>query len=140
MHVKAVLAPALAALVLTAGCGESGEDQALADVCAARDSITKQVDELASLTITTATTQKVSQGLEAIRDDVSTIRDSMGELADDRRAEVQAANDEFAGAVRQTVRELGTTVSAEDASSQIKGAVDELKSSYRSAFGQLDCS
>lgn len=136
---KASVALVLVALLLIAGCGDSQEDQAMADVCAARDDITKQVDELKNLTVTTATTDAVSEGLRAIRDDLSKIGDATAELSDERRDEVKAANDEFAAAVRETVRSVGTSVSVEDASSQVKAAFSELESTYRSTFGQLDC-
>lgn len=137
---RAAIAPMLAALLLAAGCGESAEDQAMADICSARDDISAQVDELAGLTVTTATTEKVRDGLQTIRDDLSTIADATRDLSDDRRQDVQAANDEFARVVRETLHEVGTTVSVEDASAQIKSAAQQLKSRYRSTFGELDCS
>lgn len=136
---KASVALVLVALLLIAGCGDSQEDQAMADVCAARDDITKQVDELKNLTVTTATTDAVSEGLQAIRDDLSTIGDATAQLSDERRDEVETANDEFAAAVRETLRSVGTSVSVADASSQVKTAFSDLESTYRSTFGQLDC-
>jgi hypothetical protein len=139
MRPKAVVALALVALFAAAGCGESKEDKALAEVCAARDDITKQVDQLANLTITTATTSKVTDGLQAIRDDLSTISETQADLADDRRKEVQSANDAFAASVRDTLTKVGTSVSLQDASTKLKAAFTDLKTSYRDSFGKLDC-
>jgi Tfp pilus assembly protein PilP len=140
MNTKATVLLVLAALLGAAGCGDSAQDQAMADVCAARDNITKQVDQLKALTPGTATTEKVSKGLQAIRDDLRKIGDARDQLSDDRRKEVQAANDEFAGAVRQTLKDVGTSVSAQEASSQLKPAFAQLESSYKNSFGKIDCS
>lgn len=139
MRAAAVMLVAL--LLVGAGCGgESKQDKAMADVCAARDNITKQLDTLKNLTPTTVTTDKVTGALSAIRDDLTKIGNAMGDLSEDRRKEVQAANEKFAAAVRSTLQKVGTSVSLADAASQIKTAFADLESSYRSTFGKLDCS
>jgi uncharacterized protein YjbJ (UPF0337 family) len=139
MHRTTTAALAVLAVLVAAGCGESKQDKAMANVCSARDDISKQVDQLTSLTLGTATTSKVTDSLQAIRDDLGKIGDARGDLADDRRAEVSAANDQFAASVRKTLGELGTTASLQDASSQLKTAFTDLESSYSNTFGKLDC-
>jgi Tfp pilus assembly protein PilP len=134
---------AVALLLLTlaaAGCGESAEDKAMADVCAARADISKQVDKLASLTPTTATTTEVRDGLQAVRDDLSNIADARKNLSDDRRKEVEQANTAFAGEVRDTLYEVGTSVSIESAGAQLTAAFQQLKTSYGQTFARIDCS
>src|SRR5687767_11299682 len=86
---------------LVGACGSSEEDDAQAAVCSARDSIAKEVEQLQSLTVTTATTSQVTEGLQAISDDLRTIRDSREKLSDERRDEVDAANEDFAGQMRE---------------------------------------
>ena len=140
MRSKWAAAVMLVALLVAAGCGEAKEDKAMADVCSARDNITKQLDTLKGLTPTTVTTDKVTGALSAIRDDLTKIGDAMRDLSEERRKDVQAANEKFAGAVRDTLQKVGTSVSLSDAASQIKAAFADLESSYRSTFGQLDCS
>src|SRR3954454_8415463 len=107
MSSRALLPLLLVALVGIGACGgDSKSDKAMANVCAARADIQKQVDGLKGLTVTTATTSQVTDGLQAIRDDLATIRSSREDLSDDRRKDVQAANDEFKG----QVQEIATTV------------------------------
>ena len=139
MHSRSIFATLLVALAAAAGCGESESDKAMADVCSARDDITKQVDQLKDLTITTATTTEVTDGLQAIRSDLTKIADATDKLSDERREQVQAANDDFGRAVRETLTSLGTTTSLEDASAQLKQAFDDLSKSYQDTFGDLDC-
>jgi Tfp pilus assembly protein PilP len=126
-------------LVLT-GCGGSEEDDALAAVCSARDGIGEQVDELQSLTLTTATTSQMTESMQAITDDLSTIRENREKLSDDRREEVQAANDAFADQVTELAGTIGRTVSIEGATAEVKTSLDQLAASYRDTFGQIDCS
>jgi hypothetical protein len=141
MRSRFAIALVLLAAVTAGGCGgDSKSDKAMADVCAARDDITKQVDTLAGMTITTATTSQVGEALQAIKDDLSKIGDARKDLADDRREEVDKANDAFASSVRKTAADIGTSVSLQGAATQLKDAFQQLKSSYQSSFGEIDCS
>jgi hypothetical protein len=134
----------LVGLALAAGllgaCGESDADKASARVCDARDDIAKQVDELKGLSLTTATTSQVQDSLNAIRNDLSTIGNAMGDLSDERREQVDAANAQFTAAVRQIADTVGRTTSVQDAATQLKQALTQLGESYKSSFGELDCS
>jgi hypothetical protein len=125
---------------LLVACGESDEEKAQTRVCDARDDIGKQVKELSGLTLTTATTSQVKHNLDAIKGDLSTIADATGDLSDKRGKDVQAANDQFAASVKKTAESLGKTTSIEAAASQLRQAFDRLATSYKSSFGQLDCS
>jgi hypothetical protein len=138
---RSTLAIALVLLAAVGGCGgDSKEDKALASVCAARDDITKQVDTLADMTITTATTSQVGSALQAIKGDLTKIGDARKNLADDRRDEVDKANQAFASSVRKTVADVGTSVSLQAAATQLKDAFGQLKESYANTFGKIDCS
>lgn len=123
-----------------AGCGDSQEDKATAQVCDARDDIAKQVKSLEGLTISTATTSQVADALGAIRDDLSKISDARADLSDERRKEVEQANDAFTSTLRDTAADVGRSISLEDAASTIEGAIQTLAASYRDTFGQIDCS
>jgi Tfp pilus assembly protein PilP len=136
----AVLIVVLLTPVLLGGCGSSEEDDAQAAVCAARDDIAKEVEQLQSLTVTTATTSQVSDGLQAIRDELTTIRESRDKLSDDRRKELQAANDAFAAQIRELAGTVGRSVSVEGAATELETSLDQLATSYRDSFGELDCS
>jgi septal ring factor EnvC (AmiA/AmiB activator) len=138
------LASLLSTLVLCAGalcaCGQSKADKASDKVCDARDDIAKQVKELQGLTLSTATVDQVTSNLNAIKDDLSNIADASGDLSDERRKDVQAANEEFKATMSQIATSVGKSLSLEDARTQVSQALKQLASSYQSTFGQLDCS
>ena len=123
-----------------AGCGQSKSDKAMAQVCSARDSITKQVDNLKNLTITTATTSQVRDSLQAIQKDLQKIGDARKDLSDANRQQVDKANQAFASSVRKTFADVGTKTSLQDAATQLKAAFQDLADSYRNTFGQISCS
>jgi Tfp pilus assembly protein PilP len=134
-----VLAAAMLVLALGA-CGESSEDKAQTAVCDARADIGKQVDTLTSLTPATVTTDAVTQSLDAIKKDLSDMSNAQSELSSDRRSEVEAANKAFTSSVKGITSELLKSVSASDAKSALVTALQQLKTSYASAFEPLDCS
>jgi DNA-directed RNA polymerase subunit L len=123
-----------------AGCGESKADKAMAQVCSARDGITKQVDDLKNMTITTATTSQVTDSLQAIQKDLQKIGNARKDLSDANREQVDKANQAFASSVRKTFADVGTKTSLQDAATQLKAAFQDLADSYRNTFGQLSCS
>lgn len=131
-------------LILVAGvlsaCGQSKADKARDQVCEARDDIAKQVESLSGLTLTTATTDQVTSGLQAIQSDLKTIAGATGDLSAERKKDVQAANDEFKTKMSQISGDLASKLSIQDAAAQGKAALQQLAESYRSTFGQLDCS
>ena len=130
---------ALLALVLTA-CGESSAEKAQNTVCDARDDISQQVDQLKDITPATFSTDEVSKSLSAIRSDLSDIKGAQSELSDDRRKQVESASQAFTSTVESVVKQIGTSVTAQDAASSISSALAQLASSYDQAFSRVDCS
>src|SRR5215211_4077029 len=112
--------------IAAAACGESSEDKAQTTVCNARASISKQVDQLKAMTPATFTTAAASKSLSAIRSDLKDIADAQGDLADDRRQQVQQANQEFAGKVRDTLSQVFKSTSGADAKNEITAALQQL--------------
>ncbi len=134
-----ILASLLAALALAA-CGQSQAEKASDQVCDARDDIGQQVEELQGLTLTTATTDELSESLKEIRSDLERITDATGDLSDERREDVEAANKAFTSKMTQIGQDLGSSLSIENAATQAKAALGQLADSYRTTFGQLECS
>src|SRR3954467_10603424 len=91
---RSALALLLAAALGVAACGESDQEKAQKKVCSARADISKQVDELKSLTPTTATVDGVRQNVNAIQDDLKDIASARGTLSADRRAQVKTATEQ----------------------------------------------
>jgi hypothetical protein len=131
-------------LVLAAGvvsaCGQSKADKARDQVCEARDDIGKQIESLSELTLTTATTAKITDSLQAIQSDLKTIAGATDELSADRKKSVQAANNEFKAQMNQIATDFGSKLSIQGGATQAKVALQQLADSYRSTFGKLDCS
>jgi hypothetical protein len=125
-------------LAVTA-CGESEQDKASTKVCDARADIKKQVDELRGLTISTATVDGVTANLKAIRTDLGRIADAQGSLSDDRKKQVQSANQAFKAQMTSLAASVGKSLSLEDAESQLRTALTQLSDSYKKTLGQIDC-
>jgi hypothetical protein len=130
----------IVALALAACGGESAEERAQKQVCSARADIKKQVDELKSTTISTASLDGVQQNLQAIGKSLSTIAGAQKDLKGDRKQDVQAATQAFKTEVASVGRELVTSLSAADAKQQIQTALQGLATSYRKALAPIDCS
>jgi major membrane immunogen (membrane-anchored lipoprotein) len=140
MRVTRTLTVVLASAALLVACGESEEEKAQNAVCDARADIERRVDDLAGLTITTASIEQVTNNLEAIRDDLETIAAERDDLAPEQRREVEEAGDEFRSQLETTARDLlsGET-SGEEAGARVGAALDDLAKSFREAYGPVDC-
>jgi Tfp pilus assembly protein PilP len=130
----------LVVAVVAGGCGESKSDKAMSQVCSARADIKEHVESLKATTPTTATTSAITDSLKAVRNDLATIADAQKDLSEDRRQEVQQANEAFAAQVRATLGDLGTTVSAENATAQLKASFEQLHATYAATFDKIECS
>ena len=139
MRRLALTMPAVIAALVLAGCGESDEENAQQTVCDARQDISNQVDSLKSLTPATISTDAVSENVEAIQSDLSAIRGAQSELSDDRRQQVESANQEFTSQVRGILAEIGTSATAQDAASTISSAAQQLATTYEQTFARIDC-
>jgi Tfp pilus assembly protein PilP len=137
------LLPLIAAAVLTAlaltACGESDQENAQQTVCDARQDISDQLNALKDLTPATFKTDAVSENVEAIQSDLSDIKGAQAELSDDRRQQVESANQAFTSQAEDTLKQIGTSTSAADAASTISTAAQQLASSYKQTFARIDC-
>jgi uncharacterized protein YjbJ (UPF0337 family) len=139
LSIACLLLALVAALVLGA-CGESKEDKAKSAVCDARSDISKQVDKLKGLTVSTVTIDGVQESLKAIRSDLSKIKDAQGDLSSDRRQQVEDANKAFTSQVQSVVGSVGRSTSLSDAKAQLTSAVQDLAAAYQQSFARVDCS
>ena len=107
------------ALAVSACGGESKEDKAQAKVCSARADIKKQVDELKSTTITSASIDGVQANLQAISKSMQAMVKAQKDLKGDRKEAVQTATQTFTTEVTNVGRQVITSLSAEQ-----RGAAD----------------
>lgn len=135
----AVLAALLVAGALAA-CGESDEEKAQNAVCDARADIERRVDDLAGLTITSVSIDRVTSNLEAIGDDLNTIADEQEQLSPERRREVEQAGERFRSQLETTARDLvsGETT-GEEAGAAVGSSLDDLAKSFREAYAPVEC-
>lgn len=126
-------------LVIVNPFAESEEEKALTAVCNSKVEIQKQVDSLKSITPATFTTQEVQDSITAIGDELGVIRENIPTLADDVRADVQAANQKFRSSFLSITAQVAKTLSAEDAAAQLKQAFTELATAYGQAFASVKC-
>ena len=135
----AMLAAALAAVAL-AGCGgNSKSDQAKTQVCDARADISKQVDTLKGLTVSTATLSQIQDSLKAIGDDLTKIKNARGNLDSQRKSQVDEANKTFESQVKSIFSDLGTSTSLSSAQTQLQQAFQGLANSYKQTFAKINC-
>jgi hypothetical protein len=133
-----ILAGLLAALPVA--CGESEEEKAQNRVCDARADIQKRVDDLAELTITTASIEDVTNNLKAIRDDLKKIAAEREDLAPEQRQEVEQAARSFRSKLETVAQDVVSgAASGEEAGARVGSALDELAKSFREAYGPVDC-
>lgn len=136
---RAFLLSALGVSLAFAACGESDEEKAQNQVCDAREDIKGQVTELQQLTLGTATTDKVKTHLNAIKDDINKIADAQGQLNGTQKQQLQKANDAFTSQVDNLIKNLGTSVSLQDAAAQLKVSVTDLAEAYDKALSPIEC-
>jgi hypothetical protein len=127
------------AAVGVGACGESDQEKAQNQVCDARADIKKQVDELTSLTLSTATVDGVKQNLNAIKDDLQKMKDAEGNLDGQRKLEVESATQVFGSKVQSILSDVGSGTSLSAAASQLRSALEQLGKSYQQALAPLDC-
>ncbi len=78
--------------------------------------------------------------LEAIGSDLSKIKDAQGDLAGDRRQQVQDATKTFTSQVQSIAGSVGKSTSLSDAKSQLTSALQQLSAAYQQSFARVDCS
>ena len=125
--------------LLPLACGESDEDKAKSQVCDARADIGKQVDDLAGLTISTASADQIQENLKAIDADLQDMADAQGDLSSDRKQQVETATQAFGAQVKTTAQQVVSGLAAGDAKAQVQSALDDLAASYKQALSPIDC-
>ena len=142
--VAATLALSAAGLV---ACGESAQEKAKAEVCAARKSISEQVTKLQGLTISTNTLTEAKTGFETIGKELTKIKNAQPNLDPARKEQVEAATKTFQTQISSLAAGIATSLGSESLSSaltnaepRLKAALTQLGADYRSALEPISCS
>ena len=143
--------PAIAALLIgaltLAACGESSQDKAKAEVCGARNEISKQVTKLEGLTLSASSLTEAKTGLEAIGKELTKIKNAQSKLSPERKQQVQAASESFgkelstlAGSLASGLGSGNIESALKNAGPQVKSALEKLAASYKQALAPISCS
>lgn len=136
----------LLSAVALAACGESKQEKAKAEVCAARGEINKQVTKLQGLTPTTSIVNEVKGSLEVIAKELEKIKDAQPNLEPARKEQVQAATNTFEQQVTTVASGVVSSLSGTSIESALSSAGPKLKSAfttlandYKQALGPISC-
>jgi hypothetical protein len=135
-----VLIALLLGVFVLASCGESSQEKAKAQVCAARSDISKEVKKLSELTLSISILTEAKSGVEAIGKDLTTIKNAQPDLEPARKEQVQAATRTFESQINSILSELVSKPSLSKLETQLKSSLTQLASSYEKALAPLNCS
>ena len=130
----------LGVLLLLAGCGESAEEKAKAQVCTAKSDISRQVKMLSELTISTNLLTQAKDGLEAIGSDLTKIKDAQPNLEPARKQQIEAATRTFESQVTSIISGLVSNPSLSNAEKQLKASLRQYAKSFEQALAPINCS
>jgi hypothetical protein len=135
------MALSLVAIAVTFyGCGESKEQKAEKKVCSARSDIRSRVTTLQALTPTTASVSQIKTEVNAIVEDLQTIRKAIPELTPSRREEVTKASEDFSKKASEAVVSLRSTGSISGVETELRAALKGLGQAYETALAPIKCS
>ena len=137
---------ALSVVVLgLVACGESSEEKATKQVCAATNEISTQIKKLENVPISSSFVTEVKTSAEAIDKSVGEIKSAAPNLPTANKEEFEAATKAFQLELASlTATTVKSTVSGEaalkSAEPQIKASLSKLGADYKKAFEALKCS
>jgi hypothetical protein len=142
---------ALAALTLSvlalAACGESSQEKAAKNVCAARNEISAQITKLEGLTFSSSTVKEAEASFEAIGNSLKKIKNEQPALSSQRKEQVQAATQTFQTELSSIASGLVSSLSSgnleaelKNAEPQLKAALSKLAADYKQALAPISCS
>jgi hypothetical protein len=131
-----------------AACGESSQEKARKQVCAASSEISKQLTKLEGLPINISFPTEAVTSLEAIAKSLKEVKSAAPNLEPARKEEVEAGTKAFLtqiGTITATlaataIKSGDTEAALKAAEPKIKAAESQLTADYKQAFAALKCS
>ena len=136
----AAVAAALLTTLALAACGESSEDKAKAQVCDARESISKQITTLSTLTLSSTSVEQAKSSLQTIGKELGKIKEAQPDLDPARKQQVESATQTFGTEVSSIVAGLASSRSRGNAEAQLKASLSNLAASYKQTLAPISCS
>jgi hypothetical protein len=133
--------------LLVAGCGESSQAKAKAQVCSARIEIAAQVAKLEALPISASLLTQATASVAAIDKSVTKITDAEPKLEPAVKQQVEAGTKSFQAEMTAIGGGLalaakvpgGIQAALTSVGPEIKAALAQLSTSYKHAYGSLKC-
>jgi hypothetical protein len=130
-----------------AGCGESAEEKATAQVCSSTKEIQAQIAKLESLTLSSKAPEEIKAAAGVMEKEATKIKESTADLPAASKAPVEAAEKtlqtELVALAKGVVSAAKSSQSPEAALKQaepaVKAAVAGLAASYKTAYESLKC-
>lgn len=143
----ALIAVLSLSMIGLSACGESSEEKAAKQVCAASAEVSAQISKLENLSISSSFISEAQKSVEAIDKSVAKVSEVAPKLEAARKEEVEAANKKL----QSELATLTTTIltgakssnlqtALEHAAPQLKDSLATLAASYKKAFDALKCS
>jgi len=141
------IAVLLVGALTLAACGESSQDKAKAEVCAARTEISKQITKLEGLTLSANSLTEAKTTFEVIGKELTKIKNAQPKLSPERKQQVQSATETFGKEVSTLAGELASSLGSgnleavlKNAGPQVKAALEKLSASYKQSLAPISCS
>ncbi len=143
----AIAAALLVGTPLLAACGESSQEKASKQVCAATSEISKQIKKIESLPISSSYPSEAKTSLEAIDKSFNEIKSAEPNLEAARTEEVNAATKTFETELASLTKSIATATKSssletalKSAEPGIKATLSKLGTAYKKVGEELKCS
>lgn len=149
---KALNRPALAAAFLLipiglAGCGESSEEKATAQVCSSTKAIQAEISKLSNLSLSSKAPEELKTAASALSTEAGKIKESTANLPASSKAPVETAQTALQAELAALGKALLSSVKSgnieavlKESEPEVKAAVSSLGASYKQAYESLKCS
>lgn len=130
-----------------AGCGESAEEKATAQVCSSTKEIQAQLTKLSSLSISSKAPEELKDAADAMQTAAGKIKESAANLPAASKAPVESAQSTLktelaalATGVISAAKSGGAEAVLKQSEPEVKAAIAGLATSYKTAYETLKCS
>lgn len=144
---SAALAMLLTSAFVLAACGESSQEKATKQACAAVSEISKQLKKLETLPISSSFATEAQASVKAITKSLGEVKSAVPNLEAARKEEVNAATKTFQTELLAFTKSIAAATKSaslesalKSAEPQIKAALSKLGAEYKKVFEALKCS
>jgi hypothetical protein len=146
-HRPAVVAAILLVPIGLAGCGESSEEKATAQVCSSTKEIQAQLSKLSSLSLSSKAPEEIKAAASVIEKEAAKIEKAAPNLPAASTSQLHGALDlgvELQAAAKRLVSTAKSSGNIEavlkESAPEVKTVVAGLSASYKQAYESLKCS